>query len=511
MIRAPLLQTSLPRDEMLSLYFGRIGGLTPHGMLPSAWFVPSGLDELIVPFRDLIGTFEQLSRTNTHMPLQTRVMTSRDINVYLAHSKTKYKGGILALLGMNGQGSGWATPVLASCPGCVMVDIAPCGTPFWNRSNLVAGLRFCSGHKRPLETACGNCREYFGSHPERSSSPDQHCGCGLQPLYGTTGLSSREEAAEIELHRISTLMLNADYRTDIQRDAVSWAVSQKAIELGLVIDNRSNLERVSELLHEHPMRSLLQRIRVLADKSSVDDLLTGKRVYANPVQSIGLLSLMHGTWENFENWLTKKPPSMEPTVQVSASPQRLSASMMKKKARIEKNEASLFANFCAKYEEMRRLHPNMTHSEIVRPMALAYGRFTSKSRLRNAGLDVALFSRKRSDKDYESIDNSLNMYVLSRAKTLKKEGFPKAITGVVLLRGHEHAGQVGNLKGHLPRTQAALKASVEDRTAWRRRLRGLPGPQPTRKQQRRGTNQEAFSFVQPLTDADSVQQQEQKS
>jgi hypothetical protein len=512
MMYAPLLQTSLPPEEMLSTYFTRIGALTPHEIRTSGWFAPSGFDELIAPFRDLIGAFENVSPTNTHLPLQTRVMTPRDINVYLVHCKTKYKGGILALLGMNGQGSGWATPVLASCPECVMVDIAPCGTPFWNRSNLVAGLRYCSMHKRPLETACGNCREYFMQYPERSSSPDKHCGCGLQPLYGTSGLSSSEEAAEIELHRISKLLLNVDYRPDIRRDAVSWAVSQKASELGLVIDNSPNLERVSELLYEHPMRPLLQRTRVLADKSSVHHLLTGRRVYANPVQSIGLLSLMHGTWANFEGWLTKNPPPTEPTIQTSKSAPKLSKATMNSKRSIEKNEDSLFAKFCAKYVETRRLHPNMTHSEIVTPMHRAYGRFTSKSRLREAGVDVAAFSRKRSDKDYESMDRSLSSYVLARSKALKEERFPKAITGAVLTRGHEHAGHVGNLKEHLPRTQTALKALVEDRTAWHHRLRGIAGsvPHAQRKQQQRESNPEAFSFVQPLTDVKSAQQQERK-
>lgn len=513
MMHAPLLQTSIPSEEMLSTYFPRIGALTPHEIRTLGWFAPSGLDELIAPFRDLIGTFEQLSGTNTHLPLQTRVMTPRDINVYLAHCKTKYKGGVLALLGMNGQGSGWATPILASCPECVMVDIAPCGTPFWNRSNLVAGLRYCSLHSRPLETACVNCREYFKQYPGRSSSPDKHCGCGLQPLYGTAGLSSREEEAEIELHRISKLLLDASYRPDIRRDAVSWAVSQKAAELGLVINNRPHLERVADLLSEHSMRSLLRRTRVLGDKSSIGDLLTGKRVYANPVQSIGLLSMMHGTWGNLEDWLTKNPPPTEPAIQAPKSAPALSAATMKSKRSIEKNADSLFAKFCAKYVEARQLHPNMTHSEIIRPIYRSYGRFASKSRLREAGVDVAVFSRKRCDKDYESMDLSLSAHVLARSKTLKEEGFPKAITGAVLTRGHEHAGHVGNLKEYLPRTQAALMASVENRTAWRRRLCGSTGtmPRATRKQQKRKTNQEDFSFVQPLTDVKTAQQQEQKS
>ncbi|CAN7770588.1 hypothetical protein LJR034_007621 [Caballeronia sp. LjRoot34] len=507
MMHAPLLQTSLPPDEMLSLYFGRLGGLTPHEIRTCGWFAPSGLDVHLAPFRDLIGTFEQVSATNTHLPLQTRVMTPRDIEVYMAHCKTKYKGGILALLGMNGQGSGWATPILASCPECAKVDIAPCGTPFWNRRNLVAGTLYCSSHCRPRETACVNCREYFKDFPERSSCPDKHCGCGLRPLYGTTGLSSSEEAAEIELHRISNLLLDATYRPDIQRDAISWAVSRKATELGLVVNNRTHVGRVADLLSEHPMHSVLQRTRVLADKSSVDDLLLGKRVYANPVQSIGLLSLMHGTWANFEDWLTKKPPALDPIVQPSASPRKLSLLTMRTKASVEKHEARIFAKLCAKYSEMRRRHPDMTHSEIVRPMPHSYASFTSKSRLREAGVDVAPYLRKGNIKDYERIDRSLRAHVRLRAKRLKKDGFPKAITKAVLTRGHEHAGLVGILKGRLPRTQDALKASVEDRTAWRSRLRGLSvsAQRAPKKQQKRETNQEAFSFVQPVADVESVQ------
>jgi len=186
---------------------------------------------------------------------------------------------------------------------------------------------------------------------------------------------------------------------------------------------------------------------------------------------------------------------------------------LRKKASSEKHEARLFGQLCVKYQQMRRRHPHLTHTEIVRPMARGLVNFTTKSRLREAGVDVAPIFCNVINKECEKIDRSLSAHVLSRAKTLKKEGFPKAITRAVLTRGHEHAGQVGILSGHLPRTQAAFKASVEDRTAWRRRLRGLTGPTPrvTRKQQRRETNLENFSFVHPLTDVESVQQQEEKS
>ncbi len=506
-MHAPLLQTSLPPEEMLSTYFTRLAGLTPHEIRTFGWFAPSGLDALMAPFRDLIGTFEQVSATNTLLPLQTRVMTSEDIGVYLAHCKTKYKGGILALLGMNGQGSGWATPILASCPDCVTVNIAACKTPFWNRKNLVPGLLYCSSHTRPLETACGRCREDFKQNPERCSSPGKHCGCGLRPLYGTSGLSSREEAAEIELHRVSTLLLNVDYRPDIQRDAVSWAASQKASELGLVIDNSPNMERVSELLHEHPMRSLLNRTRVLADKSSVPDLLTGKRVYANPVQTIGLLSLLHGTWANFEEWLTKNPPHREWTDRVHEAVPKPPEATRKDKNRVAKHEDRIFAKICAKYVKERQANPCLVHSEITAKFPKRYGPLFTKARLREAGVDVPDLKRAHRNKDYEKIDASLSSHVHERARLLVEEGFPKAITRTVLTRGHELAGHVGHLKAHLPRTNDALKASVEDRTAWRRRVVGLDvsTPRAQRKQQNREANREAFSFVQPVADVESVQ------
>ncbi|WP_429562848.1 hypothetical protein [Paraburkholderia sp. MM6662-R1] len=310
------------------------------------------------------------------------------------------------------------------------------------------------------------------------------------------------------MHRISTLLLNPDYRPDIRRDAVSWAISRKASELGLILDNRPHLARIAELLNEHSMRSLLQRTRVLADKSSLSDLLMGRRVYANPVQCIGLLSLMHGTWLNFEKWLTNNPSPTDSKMIQNEKPSRTpSTATLKFKKWASKHEERLFSEFCVKYAQARQVHPNKNHTEIVKSLRRSHGRITSKSKLREAGIDVPEFSHSRETKDYEKIDRSLHSHVLARAKALIEDGFPKPITRPVLTQGHEHAGDVGNLQKHLPRTKAALEAFVEDRTAWRRRLGGASGPgsRVKRTQQKRETKQEDFSFVQPVTGVTSVQ------
>ncbi len=452
---APTLITSISKDELLPFYFVRVAERAYHNCHPQTWYAPSRLDSILETFLGTGGGFAQMKAFNTFLPLQSRFLTPDDVGVVTTHAAKKPVHGIMAVLGMNGPNGGWAKTIPSFCVDCMKEDIALCGAPFWNRTNLVPGLLLCSRHDRPLSSAvCENCITRY-LHPDHNSRPGLHCGCGIAPLSGSTDLSSVRQEQELELHRVTRKLLDPAYLGDLTRDRLSDAIRARSVELGLFREKTMNHSRVQEFFNTHPWRPVLERVRILAHVQSEPRYLTGKLVFRNPLQSITLTHALFDNWSNAEKSIMAQPHS---PCRESDSNSRPTTFCWKPKSRyaelfIQRNKNRYFDIYSKKYSQILSDNIGITHREILNKINCAKNILNRQS-LFDAGINVPFY--KLSDDMYAQLDIDIAEHVLDKYDELVSSDYQGKIGNFILLEDFG-IGKYRLLTGHIPFTDAALK------------------------------------------------------
>ncbi|MGF6739606.1 hypothetical protein [Paraburkholderia atlantica] len=367
--KLPSAYFPIEEGELLTKYFSRTSANAHHDVLTRAWYAPSGLDRYIEPFKEVIGTFDELIGGNTLLPLKLRTTTPEQADTIIAYTRYQYAGGILAPLGMNGPNGGRFRVLPTMCPECAQSNIALCDTPFWNRANMVPGLLFCSEHKRPLEVGCEECA--VTQDHNKLVWPGKHCGCGLKPLDEVSGMSSSQQEHEIELHRVTKLLLDPDYMPGLNRGAIAEVARRRGQELGLIEDGAMQTELAHDYLSQHSMKRLLERSGILSTGDLSYDHVTGKLVYLNPLQSSVLLMALFDDWSDVENAVEQinagdiqlKPLNPKPGKKL-LEPEPLNYHTRKHRRYMERNRESLRAREQLKYIAVREKKPHLNHAGI---------------------------------------------------------------------------------------------------------------------------------------------------
>ncbi|TDV27873.1 hypothetical protein C7405_11519 [Paraburkholderia caballeronis] len=477
----------IEEGELLPKYFSRTSANAEHDILTAAWYAPSGLERYIEPFKDLIGTFDDLIGRNTFLPLKLRTTTPEQTEMILKHTRDQYAGGILAPLGMNGP-KGARFRVLPMCPECAQTNIASCDTPFWNRANMVPGLLFCSVHERPLEVGCEECA-VIQDH-NKLVWPGQHCGCGLKPLDEVFGMSSAQQEHEMELHRVSKLLLDPEYMPGFTRDAIGEAVRRRSRELGLLDTAANGTEFAHHFFAEHPMRRLLERAGVVSSAGASSDHLAGKLVYLNPLQSSALLMSLFDDWSAVElkvEAINAGETECTPAHEEPPEPKDFRPQSLATKRYVEQNRARLLKPEISKYIALRDSMPFLSHSEL-RIRVGSYGEhLLTKETLRSCGVELPAVSNN-AEKN-KAIDRLLSEHIASTAREQVRTIDRKQVTARRLLKGTVLARN--SESRHLfPLTNAVLNEFTESRAEWCARV-GPPLPKnaasETREHKKRHT------------------------
>ncbi|WP_322046650.1 hypothetical protein [Paraburkholderia sp. J67] len=387
---------------------------------------------------------------NTFLPLQSRFLTPDDVGVVRTHGAKKPVHGIMAILGMNGPNGGWAKTIPSFCPECIKEDIALCGAPFWNRTNLVPGLLFCSRHGRPLSSAiCDKCITR-SLHPDHNSRPGLHCGCGIAPLPGSTGLSSVRQEQELELHRVTQKLLDPNYLPNFTRDTLAKVIQQRSEEIGLTRGATLNQGRVREFFDGHPWRPVFERVKILAHIQSVSEYLTGNQIFRNPLQSV---ALVYGL---FDSW-----PETIQAINSTSNYHHYEKPSSKKNFNTHKqttiwrnnNRDSLFLKCSIEYSKIRDLNKNLTHSEIKHIVGGHATSILSRESLHKAGISVPFY--KLTDEAYQQLDIDIAEKIFDKRDELAARGHSGKVSASTLL---EDFGirKYCLLKGHTPFADAAL-------------------------------------------------------
>jgi len=471
--KLPTAYFPIEEGELLPKYFSRTSANAEHNILTRAWYAPSGLERYIEPFQDIIGTFDELIGRNTFLPLKLRTTTPKQTEMIVNHTRDRYAGGILAPLGMNGPNGATFRVLPTMCPECAQTNIALCGTPFWNRANMVPGLLFCSVHERPLEVGCNECA-VIQDH-NKLIWPGQHCGCGLKPLDEVFGMSSTQQEHEMELHRVSKLLLDPEYMPGFTRDAIGAAIQRRSRELGLLDTTANGTEFSNHFFTEHPMRRLLERAGVMPSAGVSSDHLAGKLVYLNPLQSSALLMSLFDDWSDVESKVesinageAECTPAQEEPPEPKA-PRPLWANM---KLFVEQNRERLLKQGLSKYIAAHNSMPFLSHSELRKRVG-GYGpHLITKERLRSCGVKLPAVGDD-AEKN-KAIDRLLSEHIARTAHEQVRTAGRKQVTANRLLRGTVLCGkpEIWHL---FPLTNAVLSEFTESRTEWCARV-GRPLP-----------------------------------
>lgn len=452
---APTLITSISKDELLPFYFVRVAERAFHSFHPATWYAPSRLEPLIETFAGTGATFAKMEPFNTFLPLQSRFLSPGDVGIVRTHYTQGAVLGVMAILGMNGPNGGWAKTIPSFCLECIREDIALCGAPFWNRTNLVPGLLLCSRHGRPLTSAtCRGCIDR-PLHPDRISRPGLHCGCGITPLPGSTDLSSVRHDQELELHRVTRKLLDPTYLAELTRETLSHAIQARSEQLGLIHGTTANPGRIHDFFKGHPWRPVFERVNILSQVQSTPGYLTGQLVFRNPLQSIALTHALFGNWSNVEEVIAEPKRSVHREDTMELFPTRVSYTPKNKyrKPWLEKNRDKLFSMYSQKYSEIHSANRNLTHHEITKIIGNYARNILSKESLHQAGIDVPFY--KLSDDMYAQIDIDIAEQIFKKNDDLVASGYQGRIGASILLQDFG-LGKYCLLKGRIPFADAAL-------------------------------------------------------
>jgi hypothetical protein len=499
-MRISLIHPRPEKDELISLYFARIRSLNYFMDAPSAWFAPSGLDRLIEPLKDVIGTWDELEPYNSFLPLQTRVMSLEDANFYRTHCRTKYQEGLMAKIGIGNADGGWAKPVLSFCPECVLRDIGSCTLPFWNRKNLFPGLLFCSVHGRPFEIGCADCSGQLRESVR--SVPGSTCGCKLRPVHGTAGLSSTEQEAEIEIHRIASLLMDPNYRPDIAADSLVRAATTRSIELGFAGDKSVSRKRHLDAVNASPFRSLFRRMRLDEGYQQMPRLLAMNRIHTDVLRAVGRTILLFETWSNFEQWLSQNSTA---ELEVKSPAKRKNSSTYEAEYRanwVLANTGRWRPHYIQEFKNVSLNNPEYSYAQVMSVLPDNAKKFINKRVLSEHGVDIPLTGS--SVADIEGTDVDLSGYVSARGKDAVLENYPYRIRPTFLVERHPYARAFLLNRKAFPRTDAVVRLHSETATEWRRRITArqsvAAAASPTKKTRR--AKPESFSFIQVLPDTE---------
>ncbi|WP_321815131.1 MULTISPECIES: hypothetical protein [unclassified Paraburkholderia] len=394
---------------------------------------------------------------NSFLPLQSRLLTPKDVEVVRKHYANSAVHGIMAILGMNGPNGGWAKTIPSFCVECLTEDIALCGAPFWNRANLVPGILFCSRHGIPLSSAtCDNCITR-SLHPDHHARPGLHCGCGIAPLPGSTDLSSERQEQELELHRVTRKLLDPSYLPNITRDTLAKAIQQRSEEIGLVQGTTLNLRRVREFFNAHPWRLVLERMRILGHVQSKPGYLKGSLLFRNPLQSVALTCVLFDNWSKVEEIIEKSnhPFGYKNTTEPLQAHNQYN-NFRKHKYRLpwfEECRRKFFLPYSQKYSDIHAKNRNLTHTEITYIIGGYARNILTKELLHQAGIDVPFY--KLSVDMYAQLDIDIAEQIFNKNDELIARGHCGKIHARMLLQDFG-IGKYKLLKGYVPFSDAAL-------------------------------------------------------
>ncbi|RKF36688.1 hypothetical protein [Paraburkholderia fungorum] len=512
--KLPSAYFPIEEGELLTKYFSRTSANAHHDVVTRTWYAPSGLDRYIEPFKDVIGTFEDLRGHHTFLPLQLRTTTPEQTDVIIKHTQHEYAPGIMAPLGMNGPNGGRFRVLPTLCPECAKSNIALCGTPYWNRANMVPGLLFCSEHRRPLEVGCEECA--VTQNHNKLVWPGKHCGCGLKPLDEVSGMSSSQEEHEIELHRVTKLLLCPDYMPGLNRDSIGEVVRRRTRELGLIEFDVRQTKLAHAYLSNHSTKRLLERCGVLSTEGLSNDHLTGKLVYLNPLQSSALLMALFDGWTNVENAIEEmnaddiqfRPLKRKPGGQ-RLELELLTYTSRKTRSFVERNRESLAARAQLKYIAIRENMPHLNHRGIRKELACPGQYAPTVKSLRAAGESVPEITFD-SDRN-KVIDKLLSERVVSLALKFARSGCGRQVSTKRLLAGTILSKKT-QYRHLFPLTDEALTNHSESHDDWCTRVgrpvstkgtekvRALERTDTAKRRPRENRRQPNQSPVAPLVD-----------
>ncbi len=413
-----------------------------------------------------VGTIEEVIKHNTLIPLASRFIRPEDTESIVSHFIEGPRGGLASKVGMAGQASGWAKHRLLRCIKCLKEDIGSCGRPFWRRDHLLPGILFCGKHQMPLHIPCETCLNY-SRFRDRTLHAGHHCGCGLKPVPEALQLTAEQSEVEIELARVTSLLLDPSYMPTLDFQRVAKETSNAASEIGLLEGGILRHAISREYLSDSPFSSPLRRTGFLDfSQFAFGEVIRGDTTLRHPIPAIAMLIALAGSWKKMEE-RSNAPSDAEAKAAKANNVQQVIAP-----AFVLERSADRIAEDIARYTELRVSRPELNHSQLRRRFGNAAQRYLTVERLLAAGVDVATTSNRTKDASDARIVEELIAHIEQRSLHLRATQYPHRITTFSLMSTFRRPNlfhQAAMLK-RLIRAYETLQQHVENTAAWRERI-----------------------------------------
>ncbi|WP_307243711.1 hypothetical protein [Paraburkholderia graminis] len=311
-------------------------------------------------------------------------------------------------------------------------------------------------------------------NPMRTLHAGRHCGCGVQPVPEALGLSSTLEAAEIELAKISSSLLEPRNFPELNHKSVAAAIARGAVEKGLVQSQRFCWSATQKFFSGHPLLPLIRRTGISIERSlSFRDVLKGQQFLRHPVEAILMLRVLHDGWSQVTESLNKGTELPVVPSERANVPSNGNASAEYLSQYRKENFEVHFKRYAAQYVDLRKDFPDLTHTELMGLLPSHASKYLTEESLAAAGIDVP--NVQKSGLRIQKLDEELAVFIRERARHLRDTAYPKRVSRWALMSGFRRP-RVFSKKGLAPlliRAREAMEECEEKQKRFKQRKEAM--------------------------------------
>lgn len=436
--------------------------------IQAPWTVPSNLRRLRDELDPVFQSAEEMLDRHTCLPAHLPFVAHHLRAPLLAHVLDGERHpGIATAVGLTGRAI-VSKPKMAICPTCVLEDMLHHGFAFWHREHALAGLGYCPHHGTPLEVGCGMCR-FSQAENRRPLMPRLNCWCGSPRALSHPEVTPAEGFVLTRMAVYGQQLLNGmlEGRTPEELGAYYHLCAQRA---GYAAGTQVKSPWLAIALERYYTPAVLARLNasIETDQNWIMTAM-GTRVAPHILGRNLLLFDFFG----------RRIPDAEAFEDASEHARTL---LEKRKARAEQRSSTSSAYDIdagrAAIKQYLKEHKGASRTQLLKSL----GRIVRCARKLDAEWYSALLPNKRGGcnipdetgtRYWEDFDEHTSAHVLGRRQQLLAfpGGYPKAITKAVLLKGTPRANEVSiELLTKLPKTKAAIEASVESKSDFKKRF-----------------------------------------
>jgi len=282
-------------------------------------------------------------------------------------------------------------------------------------------------------------------------------------------LTDEQAEVEVELARITSRLLDADYLPTFNFQRVAAETRDAAAKLGLLRDGVLRHAEARAFLRTTPFNSLLQRTGILnLGPNNFAAFLKGDKVVRHPIPAIAIITALAGNWQSIEK---RAAVQSDPSVEIEKTNSKAVAANFNV---ADARSPERVAKDIERYKRLRAARPQWTHSELRRRSGKSARHYLNRELLMAAGVDIPPRPPNVATSDTLLVE-LLIAHVKQRSRHLKTALYPGRITGSTLMATF-YRPRIFKQKRMVERLGPAhtvLLRHTETHAEWRKRIEAM--------------------------------------